>query len=221
MLCAVEGRLFFCIFVCYYGGINMPIPLILGAIAAAGAITNAVVTANANKKRQKALEKEGERQRLYYEKQLNENPLDQYHNKALLGRLQEQMKDRIATAQTRAKITGEMDTSNVMKDQNAQAISSVYNNILSNASLRRDSLNNALERSRQNLYSQQADLDYAKQQNYANFASNIGNAAATAMSAYDGGSIGGGYQKMFAPNDESTKIVDSPIKTPKNNKLWA
>jgi hypothetical protein len=220
MLCAVEGRLFFCIFVCYYGGINMPIPLILGAIAAAGAITSAVVTAKANKKRQEALEKEGERQRLFYERQLNENPLEQYHNKALLGRLQEQMKERIATARARAKITGEMDTSNVIRDQNAAALSSVYNNILSNASLRKDSLNQALERSRQNLYQQQADLDYAKQQNYANFAANIGNAAATAAGAYDGQNIGGGAAK-FAPNDESTKIVDSPIKTPKNNKLWA
>lgn len=220
MLCAVEGRLFFCIFVCYYGGINMPIPLILGAIAAAGAITSAVVTAKANKKRQEALEKEGERQRLFYERQLNENPLEQYHNKALLGRLQEQMKERIATARARAKITGEMDTSNVIRDQNAAALSSVYNNILSNASLRKDSLNQALERSRQNLHQQQADLDYAKQQNYANFAANIGNAAATAAGAYDGQNIGGGAAK-FAPNDESTKIVDSPIKTPKNNKLWA
>ena len=114
----------------------MPIPIILGAIAAAGAITSAVLTARANKKHRDALDKEANRQKQFYEGQLNENPLDQFHNRALIGEMRRAANARIEQERARRKITGELDTTNMMKDQNAQAMQNMYSRIATNASLR-------------------------------------------------------------------------------------
>ncbi len=188
----------------------MPIPIILGAIAAAGAITSAVLTARANKKHRDALDKEANRQKQFYEGQLNENPLDQFHNRALIGEMRRAANARIEQERARRKITGELDATNIMKDQNAQAMQNMYSRIATNASLRRDGILNAYERSRQGIYAQQADLQRAAMQNYANLASNIGNAAATAMGGYSGKGIGIGGGSKAPKINIGTQNVDTP-----------
>lgn len=159
----------------------MPLPLIaLGASLAASAI-NAGLSAKANRDREVAMNKEYARQQAAYDKQLYSDPLEEFHNKAIIGRLQGMMRDRISAAKSRQKITGELDTTNMAKDQNAEALQNVYNNILSNASLRKDSLLRAKDAAYHNAYRERADLNAAKQQNYANLASNAVNLGAAAI----------------------------------------
>ncbi len=159
----------------------MPLPLIsLGLSLAANAI-GAGLSAKANRDRETAMDKEYARQQASYDRQLYADPLNEFHNKAIIGRLQGMMRDRISAAKSRQKITGELDTTNMAKDQNAEALQNVYNNILSNASLRKDSLLRAKEASYHNAYKERADLNAAKQQNYANLATNAANLGETAI----------------------------------------
>lgn len=186
----------------------MALPLIALAISAAGTAASGIMSANANRKRQAALDKENARQEAYYIAQLNKDPLNEFYNKNLIGTMQRTMRDRLAVAKARQKITGELDTTNVMRDQNAEAMSRLYGNILSNAAMRRDSIMNGFENAKRDIYKQRADIDAAKMQNYANLASNAASVGAAAIGGVKGVSPKAGVSKPmygFESNNDYVK----------------
>jgi len=158
----------------------------IGLIASVlGTAASGIMSGIGNAKAQSALNAENARQNAFYENQLYKDPLTQYHNQNMIGQLQRRLRERLATAQARKKITGELDTTNVMRDQNAKAMSDVYGNILSNESLRLSGIESAYNNARHNQFQAQQAIDQARMQNYANLAQNAGALGAAALGGLD------------------------------------
>ena len=174
------------------------------AIAAAGLalsvlanLASGVGSTIGNKKAEKAMLKENDRQNAWYHKQMYQDPLERSENVHLLKMLDTKLKNNQDVIDSRAAITGATTESKLAAKQGANtAYSGAVSGIASLASQRADILEQSYNQEKQRQYQGKAAMNQAKMQNWANLASN-----ATKLGVASIGSIGDEDKK--SDDDES------------------
>lgn len=143
------------------------------ALSVLANLASGVGSTIANKKAEKAMFKENDRQNAWYHKQMYQDPLERSENVHLLKMLDDKLKNNQDTIDSRAAITGATTESKLAAKQGANtAYSGAVSGIASLASQRADILSQSYNQERGRQYQNKAAMDQAKMQNWANLASN-------------------------------------------------
>ena len=166
------------------------------ALSVLANLASSVGSTIANKKAEKAMLKENDRQNAWYHKQMYQDPLERSENVHLLKMLDTKLKNNQDVIDSRAAITGATTESKLAAKQGAnKAYSDAVSGIASLASQRADILEQSYNQEKQRQYQSKAAMDQAKMQNWANLASNASKLGAAAV-----GGIGTGDKQAGDDN---------------------
>lgn len=186
------------------------------AIAAAGLalsvlanLATGVGSTIANKKAEKAMRKENDRQNAWYHKQMYQDPLERSENVHLLKMLDTKLKNNQDVIDSRAAITGATTESKLAAKQGANtAYSGAVSGIASLASQRADILEQSYNQEKQRQYQGKAAMDQAKMQNWANLASNAAKLGASSVGGIGTESKQTGSDVMDLDVKKATSFLD-------------
>lgn len=143
------------------------------ALSVLANLASSVGSTIANRKSQKAMLKENDRQNAWYHKQMYQDPLERSENVHLLKMLDTKLKNNQDVIDSRAAITGATTESKLAAKQGAnKAYSDAVSGMASLASQRADVLEQSYNQEKQRQYQNKAAIGQAKMQNWANLASN-------------------------------------------------
>ena len=150
-----------------------PITLTSLAISLGGSIFGAAGSANANAKRQAALDQQKAESNAFFNKELYQDELNRSENQAVMRTLADRYKDQNKQNQATAAITGATPEMAVAQ-QGAmnKSYADVANRIAGNASMRKDNVRRQWMGDKRQLYGMQDALDANRQSTWANFATN-------------------------------------------------
>lgn len=152
------------------------------ALSVLANLASGVGSTIANKKAEKAMFKENDRQNAWYHKQMYQDPLERSENVHLLKMLDDKLKNNQDTIDSSAAITGATTESKLAAKQGANtAYSGAVSGIASLASQRADILSQSYNQERGRQYQNKAAMDQAKMQNWANLASNAAKLGASSV----------------------------------------
>ena len=173
------------------------------ALSVLANLASGVGSTIANKKAEKAMLKENDRQNAWYNKQIYQDPLERSENVHLLKMLDAKLKNNQDVIDSRAAITGATTESKLAARQGANtAYSNAVSGMASLASQRTDMLEQSYNQERQRQYQGKAAMDQAKMQNWANLASNAAKLGASSI-----GGIGTGTESTGNDN-----VMDLDVK---------
>lgn len=160
--------------------------IIAGIAGLGSAIASGAMSAKANKKAEREANALYGKEQSYHLNQMNRDPLSSFQNQALIGKLQRTLRERIDNARGRQKIVGGLDNTAMMKEQNAQSLAGLYQNILARNE-------NRVQKAEANLLGSQIrqgqeniNRDLVRKQNIAQSSSNVGNSIAGIAKGIDG-----------------------------------
>ena len=175
------------------------------ALSVLANLASGVGSTIANKKAEKAMLKENDRQNAWYNKQIYQDPLERSENVHLLKMLDAKLKNNIDVIDSRSAITGATTESKLAARQGAnKAYSDAVSGIASLASQRTDMLEQSFNQEKQRQYQGKAAMDQAKMQNWANLASNAAKLGASSI-----GGIGTDTESTSTGNDN---VMDLDVK---------
>ena len=152
------------------------------ALSVLANLASGVGSTIANKKAEKAMLKENDRQNAWYNKQIYQDPLERSENVHLLKMLDAKLKNNLDVIDSRSAITGATTESKLAARQGAnKAYSDAVSGIASLASQRTDMLEQSFNQEKQRQYQSKAAMEQAKMQNWANLASNAAKLGASAV----------------------------------------
>ena len=162
------------------------------ALSALANLASGVGSTIANKKAEKAMLKENDRQNAWYHKQMYQDPLERSENVHLLKMLDTKLKNNQDIIDSSAAITGATTESKLAAKQGAnKAYSDAVSGIASLASQRADIMEQSYNQEKNRQYQGKAAMDQAKMQNWANLASNAAKLGASSIGGIGGGAGGG------------------------------
>ncbi len=169
------------------------------ALSAAGAAASAIGSKKANDKQQAALNNARAASNAFYDSEIYQDPTKRSDNQAYLKLLDKKLKRTNEIAEAKNKIMGGTHEQTLATHQKtADAYSDAITNMVSNTSQRRDNLLKEKRAAITNYDQQQAGIDAAQMQNWANLANNAAQLGASAISGFSGGGEGkaGSSDKM-------------------------
>ncbi len=135
----------------------------------------------------------------YYLSEMYADPTKRADNAAYLTQLQNSLKEQNKTNAATNRITGATQEAVIAQQSNAsQAYADATSKLGALASQRRDSLGEAKLQNDGNYSNTMIGLENAKQENYANLASNAAEIGSSAISAWDGKTGLAGLKKTVA-----------------------
>lgn len=154
-------------------------------VQAGGLAISGISSAINNRKQQQAADAEAARKEAYYQAKANENPLARSENQYLLGQYDREAQQQIENARGIAAITGATPEYSLgVQKAVAEGKANLMGQMSAGASARKDRYDELAEQTRhKKALDDQARLA-ARQQTYANLASNAVSAAGSIMDSY-------------------------------------
>lgn len=166
------------------------------AASAAGAIASAVGSKKANDKQQAALDNARAQSNAFYDSELFQDPTKRSDNQAYLKLLDKKLNRANEIADSKNKILGGTHEQTLAQhQQSADAYSDAVTQMVANTSQRRDSLLKDKRAAQVGYDQQQAGIDAARAQNWANLASNAAKLGASAIQGFSGAGKAGSATK--------------------------
>ena len=157
------------------------------ALSAAGAVASAVGSKKANDKQQAALDNQRAQSNAFYDSEIYQDPTQRSDNQAYLKLLDKKLKKANEIAEAKNTIMGGTHEQVLAQhQQSADAYSDAITQMVANTSQRRDSLMKEKRAAQVDYDQQQAGIDAARAQNWANLASNAANIGASAVAGFSG-----------------------------------
>lgn len=179
-------------------------------MSAAGAVASAIGSKKANDKQQAALNNSRAASNAFYDSEIYQDPTKRSDNQAYLKLLDKKLKRVNEIAEAKNKIMGGTHEQTLAQHQNTvDAYSDAITNMVSNTSQRRDNLMKEKRQAIVGYDQQQAGLDAAKMQNWANLANNAAQLGADAIKGFSGGLGGGSGEAGSTDSGESGKNESS------------
>ena len=159
-------------------------------ISLAGTAASGIMSAINNKKAQQEADAEYARQQAYNQAKANENPLSRSENQQVLNQYDRDSQRQIETARNVAAITGATpEYSLAVQKGVAEGRANLMGNIAAGASERKDKYEAAAESARQAKATADQERRAARNETFANLASNAANAFGSIVNAYSGDAI--------------------------------
>lgn len=164
------------------------------AASAAGAVASAIGSKRANDKQQAALNNSRAQSNAFYDSELFQDPTKRSDNQAYLKLLDKKLKRSNEIAEAKNKIMGGTHEQTLAQhQQSADAYGDAVTQMVANTSQRRDNLLKEKRAAQVGYDQQQAGIDAANAQNWANLAGNAAKLGASAIQGFSGaGQAGSG-----------------------------
>jgi hypothetical protein len=157
------------------------------ALSLAGGVASQIGSANANKKRQDALDTQRNSDNAWYNKEYYTDEIDRTENKSMLRTLAEKLKEQNKQAQATAAITGATPEMALAQQNNSnKTYADVVNKIAGRASQRKDMITQQHRADVRSEFGMQDALDAARGETWKNLGTNAAGLGANAI-----GSMGG------------------------------
>jgi len=194
-----------------------PLTIASLAMSLGGGVASMVGSANANKKRQTALDGQVADSNAFFNKEYYTDELNRTENQSMLRTLTDRLKDQNKQAQGTAAITGATPEMVVAQQGNAnKAYADVVNRIAGNASMRKDAVMRGWRADKRQLYGMQDNLDQGRAATWANLGANAAGLGANAIGTMGAPKVAGAVGVGgIAPaiGDGSKSLFDTAAQT--------
>lgn len=181
------------------------------ALSAAGAVASAVGSKKANDKQQAALDNQRAQSNAFYDSEIYQDPTQRSDNQAYLKLLDKKLKKANEIAEAKNTIMGGTHEQVLAQhQQSADAYSDAITQMVANTSQRRDSLMKEKRAAQIGYDQQQADIDAARAQNWANLASDAANLGVSAVEGFSGAGSETKKDKLGGDNSSGQLQKDTP-----------